>query len=82
MDPASVVVAKQLSTNSRSLRLSPMSFSSSFITFKCTVRSMIHLELILVWAVRSVSGFLFLLHVSTHFVPGPFVEKMAILHGI
>ena len=43
---------------------------------------MIHLELILVWAVRSVSGFLFLLHASTHFVPGPFVEKMAILHGI
>ena len=26
MDPASVVVAKKLSTNSRSLRLSPMSF--------------------------------------------------------
>lgn len=48
MDPASVVVSKKLLTNSRSLRFSLIFFPSSFITFKFIVRSVIHLELILV----------------------------------
>ena len=59
MDPAFVTVLKKSLPNPRSARFSPLLSSRSFIVVCCTLRSMIHFELIFVKGVRFVSRLTF-----------------------
>ena len=60
MNPVFGVASKKPSLNPRSSSFSPILPSRSFIVFHLAVRCKIHLELIFVKDVRSVSGVIFL----------------------
>lgn len=81
MDCPFGVVSKKKSPNPRSSRLSPMSFSKSFIVTHYTLRFMVHFELIIVKGVRSVSRFI-ILHVDAQFFQYRLLQLLSFLHGI
>ena len=70
------MVSKKASHCPGSSRFLPMLSSRSFIAFHFTLKSMIHIELILMKGVKSVASFIFFFAYGYPIVSDPFVKEM------